>query len=60
MIIVIREFLVTGIRLVASNKEGVVISASFWGQSQNRFYIRCHHLPFLGCILLLLLFVMQI
>ncbi|ABC65170.1 CDP-diacylglycerol-glycerol-3-phosphate 3-phosphatidyltransferase [Aster yellows witches'-broom phytoplasma AYWB] len=37
MIIVIREFLVTGIRLVASNKEGVVISASFWGKAKTVF-----------------------
>lgn len=37
MIILIREFLVTGIRLVASNKEGIVISASFWGKAKTVF-----------------------
>ena len=37
MIIVIREFLVTGIRLVVSNKEGVVIIASFWGKTKTVF-----------------------
>ncbi|MBS2126183.1 CDP-diacylglycerol--glycerol-3-phosphate 3-phosphatidyltransferase ['Fragaria x ananassa' phyllody phytoplasma] len=36
MIIVIREFLVTGVRLLASDK-GIVVSASFWGKAKTLF-----------------------
>ncbi|MBP5836079.1 CDP-diacylglycerol--glycerol-3-phosphate 3-phosphatidyltransferase [Candidatus Phytoplasma meliae] len=47
MIIVIREFLVTGVRLLASDK-GIVVSASFWGKAKTLFTFLAIFLLFFG------------